>query len=106
MNVIFVRVSGNDVFIIGKRFLRQLLRQAVCFFRSNVILRVKAVLEVVILPAVKLLRLAEKLGGFGKLPGIVAVIVESIGRYDSGFPLIGDVVDRLGRFALAAAAFE
>lgn len=106
MNVILVCVSGDNILVIGKRFLRQLLRQAVCFFRSNVILRVKAVLEVIILSAVKLLRLAEKFGCFGKLPGIVAVIVESIGRYDSGFPLIGDVVDRLGRFALAAAAFE
>ena len=106
MNVIFVRVRGYDVLIIRKRFLCQLLRQAVCFFRSNVILRVKAVLEVVILPAVKLLRLAEKFGGFGKLPGIVAVIIERVGRYNGSFLFIGDVINRLSGFALAATAFE
>ena len=106
VNVIFVRVRCDDVLIIWKRFLCQLLRQAVRFFRGNVILRVKAMLEVIILSAVKLLRLAEKLGGFGKLPGIVAVIVERIRGNDSGFLLIGNVINRLCWFALAAAAFE
>ena len=106
MNVILVRVRGNDVLIVGKRLLRQLLRQAVRFFGSDVILRVKAVLEVIILPAIKLLRLTIQLGGFGKLSGIVAVIIERIRGNDSGFLFIGDVVDRLGRFALAAATFE
>ena len=85
--MILVRVRGNDVLVVRKRLLRQFLRQAVRFFGSDVILRVKAVLEVIILPAIKLLRLTIQLGGFGKLPGIVAVIVERIGRYDSGFPL-------------------
>ena len=106
MNVILVCVSGDNILVIGKRFLRKLLRQAVRFFGSDVVLRVKAVLEVVILPAVKLLRLAEKLGGFGKLPGIVAVIVERIRGNDSGFLLICDVVDRFRGLSLAATAFE
>ena len=106
VDVIFVRVRSNDVLVIGKRFLCKLLCQAVRFFGSDIILRVKAVLEVVIFSAVKLLCLAEKLGGFGKLPGIVADIIECIRGNDSGFLLISDVVDRFRGLSLAATAFE
>ena len=67
VNVILVRVSSYDVLIVGKHLLRQFLRQAVCFFGRDIILWVKAVLEVVILPAVILLRLAEQFCRFGKL---------------------------------------
>ena len=78
MDVVFVCVRGDDVLVIGKRLLRQLLRQAVRFFRSDVVLRVKAVLEVVILPAFKLLCLAEQLRGFRKLTGIIAPVVKRV----------------------------
>ena len=82
VNVILVRVRSNDVLIVGKRLLCQLLSKTVCFFWADVLLRVKAVIEVVILPAVILLRLTEQFGGFSKLLCIVAVIVERIGRYN------------------------
>ena len=106
VDVIFVRVRSNDVLVIGKRFLCKLLCQAVRFFGSDVVLRVKAVLEVVIFSAIKLLRFTIQLGGFGKLSGIVAVIIKRIRGNDSGLLLISDVVNRFCRFALAAAAFE
>ena len=80
--MVFVRVSGNNVLVIRKRLLRQLLGQAVGFFGGNIILRVKAVLEVIILPAVKPLRLVKKLRCFGELPCIVAVVVKCVGSND------------------------
>ena len=106
MNVIFVRVRCDDVLIIWKRFLRQLLRQAVCFFRGNVILRVKAMLEVIILTAVIFLRLVEQLRSFSELPRIFAVVVKCVGCDNGGFLLIGDVVDRFCWLGFAATAFE
>ena len=106
VDVVFVGVRGDDVLVIRKRLLRQLLRQAVGFFRADVVLRVKAVLEVVILPAVIPLRFMKQLRCFGELPRIVAVVLKCVGCDNGGFLLIGDVVDRFSGLGFAAAAFE
>ncbi len=106
VDVVFVRMRGNDVLVIRKRLLRQLLGQAVGFFGGNIILWVKAVLEVVILPAVIPLRLVKQLRCFGELPRIVAVVVKCVGSDDCCFLFIGDVVDRFSGLGFTAAALE